>query len=113
MQRRGEPLAEADGLLYCGGDVNGCLRIGLAHRGGDGFAVRSLVVRGSAYDGVERRRQRCDDLVGILVEGHPGHENPALRAMDRLEASDCLTPSGVWPTSITVSGSCLIGSRRP
>ena len=28
-------------------------------------------------------------------------------------ASDCLTPSGVWPTSITVSGSCWMVSRRP
>ena len=28
-------------------------------------------------------------------------------------ASDCRMPSGVWPTSITVSGSCRMTSRRP
>ena len=37
----------------------------------------------------------------------PRHKSPC-----RL-ASDCLMPSGVWPTSITVSGSCRITSRRP
>src|SRR5260370_14562795 len=86
MLRPGAPLADTDGVLDRCGDVNGCLRIGLAHRSGDGIGVRALVVCRAAYDGVERRRQRGDDLVGVLVEGNPDHENPALRAMDCLKA---------------------------
>src|SRR5258707_15715776 len=100
MLRPGEPLADIDGVLNRCGDVSGRLRIGLAHRGGDGPGDGALVARGSAYDGVERRRQRGDVLLGVLVEGHPGPENPALRAMDRLEACERLPDAIGWVADV-------------
>src|SRR5258706_5465831 len=90
MLRPSERTADTDGVLNSCGDVNGCSRIDLPHRGGDGLRVRALVVRRAAYDGVKRWRQRGDDLVGVLVEGNPDHENPALRTIDRLEACERL-----------------------
>ena len=55
--------------------------MGLAHRIGDGTGVRALVMRTGADDGVEGRRQRAGDLVGVLVSGNPDHEDPVRRAM--------------------------------
>src|SRR5260221_13885776 len=90
MLRPGEPLADTDGVLDGCGNVNGCLRIGLAYSGGDGLRLHALVVRHRADDRVEGRRQRAHDFTGLLVHGDAGHENPALWAIDRLQACERL-----------------------
>src|ERR1700730_10041458 len=88
--RRGEGLAEAHGVLDACGGVNIRVRIGLSRRGGDIVRIRALVMRRRADDGVEGRRQRAHDLAGLLVAGNAGYENPALRAIDRLQAGERL-----------------------
>src|SRR5216683_7876269 len=84
--RRGERLADTNGVLDGCGDVNGCLRIGLAYRGGDGLCIHALVVRRRTDHRVEGRRQRADDLAGLLVNGNADYENPVLSAINRVQA---------------------------
>src|SRR5258707_15076788 len=88
--RRSERLAEAYSVLDGGSDVNGCLRIGLARRGGDTFHIPTLMMRRRADDGVEGGRQRAHDLIGFLVARNAGHNNPSLRAVNRLQAGERL-----------------------
>src|SRR5205807_8468913 len=90
MQRRGEFKADIDRILDGGGEVNIGTRIGLPYRDGDVLRGRALVVGAGANDGVEGVRQRADDLAGLLVDGRADHDNPVLRAMDRLEARERL-----------------------
>src|SRR5258708_13807925 len=75
--RRGERLAEAYSVLDGGSDVNGCLRIGLARRGGDTFHIPTLIMGRCPDKGVEGDRQCAHALIGFLVPYNPGATNPA------------------------------------
>src|SRR5579863_6834991 len=86
VERGGKRSAGAKSVLDGRGGLDVCLRIELADGGGKGGYVAALVVRAGAYDGVERRRERACDLVGLLVERNADHENPCVRAVNLLEA---------------------------
>src|SRR5579863_5142094 len=90
VERGGKLSTGAKSILDCRGDLNVCLRIELADGGGKGGCVSALVVRAGANDGVERRRERAGDLVGLLVEGNADHENPCLRAINLPDAGERL-----------------------
>src|SRR3984957_8718576 len=83
-------LADAKGVRDSCGDMHGSQRIDLAYRSGDSFRIAALMVRFGGDDRVERRRQRAHDLVDLLVKGNADHENPALRAVNRLKAGERL-----------------------
>src|SRR5579863_4603641 len=94
VERGGKRSAGAKSVLDGRGGLDVCLRIELADGGGKGGYVATLVVRAGAYDGVERRRERGCDLVGLLVKRNADHENPCSRTVNLLEAGERL-PDGV------------------
>ena len=88
--------------------------IGARACGGDAFGIRSLVMRA-----VQMIVSKDGASAPTISSAFLSPDAPVTRIQSSAPwialrlASDCRMPSGVWPTSITVSGSCWMTSSRP